>query len=395
MGELSETNNNSELVNNYYCSHLLYSLEQLPMFFYGTKKTLGDLFGKIIGSKGGYKIFEVTDNIEGDLINRYIKISCDASVGLPTSADQDVYIAAMHLIMDQYIKNKYGFTRQVQLNAADLIKILKYKRSGKVNKDLELSFQRLSGLRLWQAHYLKTKQENGEKIPFQIDENKDFSIFTKFEKTYVKNRNGQEVLVFRLELAEWVYEDIITGYTTGLNLELYFNLTKGRCRRIYRFIDTGRHNKSNFIAFNKLESVLTLIDMEVKVRNKKIKECLKELKDKGYLDKFEFCQTGIKVVYSKKKIANQFQTKDGYITKQKKVIKLTDLERKLAYELAKKCENLEELGVFEEIFSEYTAESIHITERNCVEEMFFHGIKNNKTALFIDLLKKYGHKKVK
>lgn len=356
------------------------NLEKIPFVSFYNYKNKKKIEDSIRNTKGGLEVFSQT---MPDGSRRSIKLDVSMSYGLPVSDDQDVWVVVSHKLSEEHFKKK-KFGDLLEIEMTEFARIMKRSKTGTFYRHIEESLNRLAGVSLFHNQCLFKKNENNEKLDLEFDAKKGLKIINSVTSLKIKNKNKRIKSVVQLEIPKWIKLNYINFYTTQLDIDFYFSLTKGRTRRLCRFLDIYRYTKQYFLEFNRCDSVLFLNAIKDRYkRNEKIRIALKDLKAKGYLEDFEFEDYGIRVVFSK--------VKKPYQKKLSK--KFTKEEEDSLNSLLSYVEEPDSEPLFRSLIRDYTPASVIHSMDLTAETIRLEGVKKTKAAVFVYHIKKYGKKR--
>lgn len=357
------------------------NIEKMPIVFFGTKQKKRALEKKIFESGKPYEISSVTSE-DGSIVKK-ISIAPNAAYGLPTEFDQDIIVVVFYHLYD--LNKKLGYCpRKIRIALSDFPKIMEISKKGRLYKDIERSAERVSGCEIYQDKFVTVKEKNGnlriyEKISLKLFH---FNGIHKEEKI---TQRGKKVKKHYLdfEIPEWVTNNIQNLYTTEFDIRKYFLMKGGRTKKLYRFLELIRYNKTVPISYEKLQKELWIEAKEEFHRREALKRSFAPLVKSGYLTDFKFDEYGAMVTFSS--------------------VKKRKLQAQLTFEEMGRQENilsmmLEKLGdnqsenFYRKVAQRYPEELIHKCLSLTREVIETQKIKKSKGAVFTDILKREGEK---
>ncbi len=352
------------------------NIEKMPIFFFGTEEKKKALEKKIASSNEPYEVSSVID--ETGAIKK-LSVAPNAIYGMLTEFDQDITTVVFYQLYDFTRKGGYC-PRKIRIPFSDFPKIMQIKKQGVLYKNIERSAKRISNFEILQDKYITVKEKGGQ---LKIYEEKSLKLFY-FKGIFKKEketRSGKRTKKYYLELEipEWVTNNIENFYTSEFDIKTYFTVKGGRTRKLYRFLEFIRYEKTKFISYKKLQTELWVEGKE-KFR---IKEALKRsfapLVESGYLHTFAFNNIGVLVTFSS-------------VKRQKKDIQLTleDIARQdsLVLEMLDKLGDLKSKNFYYKVAQKVPEELIHKSLSLTREVLENRQIKISKGAVFTDILKR-------
>lgn len=172
----------------------------------------------------------------GKIVRRTWTVQGGSEVGLPTSTDEDVYVALMELT------RKQGFGDQkVPFSRYDLVKRLGWCPCGKCYRRLEESLLRLSNVFI---HAQNAFWDNSARAYVTVG----FTLiqgYHLYDET-VRRKTGTSQPMSWIMWSDQLYRSFKSGYIKFLDTDLYFRLRTATSRRLYRYLDKKFGNDDRF-----------------------------------------------------------------------------------------------------------------------------------------------------
>jgi hypothetical protein len=214
----------------------------------------------------------------GKQIIRKLTISTPEEYGLPTSIDDDVILALIHLT-----KQQNNFTRQeVFFTRRQLIDLLGWTDKGRNYERIETSLDR------WASTYLKYENAWWDNEGRRWTSG-GFHIIDSFRIRDGRTSSGQGQL-FRSQIV-WgkeFFQSCQAGYLKSLDYDMYIQLKYHPSKRMYRFLDKRFYHKADW-SFELRDFAIEHVGLSRAYRDAgKIKEKLQpgieELERVGFLE---------------------------------------------------------------------------------------------------------------
>jgi hypothetical protein len=176
---------------------------------------------------------------------------------------------------------------------------MEISKGGKLYKGVERSAERVSGCEIYQDKFVTVKEKNGNLKIYEKTSLKLFH-FNGIHKEEKETQRGKKVKKYYLdfEIPEWVVNNIENLYTTEFDIKKYFLVKGGRTRKLYRFLELIRYNKTVPISYEKLRKELWIDEKEMFNVRRTLKRNLTPLVKSGYLITFGFEENGIVATFS-------------------------------------------------------------------------------------------------
>lgn len=357
------------------------NIEKMPIVFFGSKEKKRALEKQIFESGKPYEISSVTSE-DGSIVKK-LSIAPNAAFGLPTGFDQDIIVVVFYHLYD--LNKKLGYCpRKIRIPLSDFPKIMEISKGGKLYKGIEISAERVSGCEIYQDKFVTVKEKNGKLKIYEKTSLKLFH-FNGIHKEEKITQRGKKIKKYYLdlEIPEWVANNIENLYTTEFDVKKYFLAKGGRTRKLYRFLEFIRYNKTVPVSYEKLKEELWIDEKETYHFRQALKRSFIPLVKSDYLTDFKFDEYGVVVTFSS-------------IKKRKAQIQLTFEEMARQESLASMM--LEKLGdthsenFYRKVAQKYPEDLIHKCLSLTREVIETQKIKKTKGAVFTDILKREGEK---
>jgi Replication initiator protein A len=176
---------------------------------------------------------EIRDQNSGEIIPRRLTITGDAKYGLPTSLDDDVIVALIHMT-----KEANNFTsRTVPFSRMAAVELLGWPRNGQSLRRLDDSLNRWLGVTLrYQNAWWDKAAQTWVNESFHIIDN--LTIYDQQSGRRIRRDPARAAI----PLSTFAWNDIVfrsfeAENLKRLDLSLYFRLSLAPSRRAYRFLD--------------------------------------------------------------------------------------------------------------------------------------------------------------
>lgn len=178
------------------------------------------------------KTLEFRDTIiskNGKEINREWIITGTDKFGLPTSSDDEVLLGLLKLTVEDKFQNK-----KVYFTRYELMKILRWATEGKNYKRLQLSLDRLSGVRIKATNAFFDNEAKNYST-------KNFGILDAYEiNDGRENRHKPSFFIWSDE----IFQSFQSGFIKKIDLDFFLDLNSAISKRLYRFLDKNFWYKS-------------------------------------------------------------------------------------------------------------------------------------------------------
>jgi len=225
--------------------------------------------------------------------------------GLPTAADEELYIALMKVSKDVAFEN-----RRVPIVRYQLAKLLGWGLDGKSYERIEQGLDRLSGVRIKAKNaFWDNAKKKYVTVNFGIID--DYYLYD--EKPGKKQMAQEELSLSNFSWNEVLFNSFRAGNIKTVDAEFYFSLKSPVTKRLYRFLDKKKYGgKPRFeIGIKKLSALLPLRDSYPSHIKLALEKSHNELMDKGFIKKvsYEKAKNGEeKVIYGFPKAQAKGQT---------------------------------------------------------------------------------------
>jgi plasmid replication initiation protein len=262
------------------------------------------LYSKISKNVRSLKFQDTIVGENGKLVRRSWTVQGGSEVGLPTSTDEDVYVALMELTRRQ------GFDDQkVPFSRYDLVRRLGWCPCGKCYQRLEDSLLRLSNVFI---HAQNAFWDNEARAYVTVG----FTLiqgYHLYDET-ARRKAGKPGPMSWILWSDQLYRSFKSGYIKFLDTNLYFNLRTATSRRLYRYLDKKFGNDDKFATdVFKLAHEHLGISRNFRYSSEIVRQlapALNELTDEGYLKNWKLDERIISFVKSKSAKHEAFDTSD-------------------------------------------------------------------------------------
>jgi len=225
------------------------------------------------------KTIEVAQQVRsqnGRFINQRWIVTGSDEYGLPLATDNDIYLALMQVFKEDGFKD-----RTVHFTRYQLLKVMGKAPSKQKYNTIEGALDRLISVVI--------KSENA----FWDNEakayvTKAFHLFESYdlydERVRTPNHGQPDLPLSNVVMSEFLFNSIKSSYIKKLDIGFYFTLQTPLTRRLYRFLDRKRHQRSKFeIDITTLSSLLPLQDQYHSQIKRRLEKAHWELIEKKYL----------------------------------------------------------------------------------------------------------------
>jgi len=357
------------------------NIEKMPIVFFGSQKKKKALEKKIFESGEPYVVSSVT-NEDGSIVKK-LSIAPNAAYGLPTEFDQDVIVVVLHHLYE--LNKKLGYCpKKIRIPLSDFPKIMILNKGGRLYKNIERSAYRISEFGIYQEKFVTVKEKNGN---LKIYEEKTLKLF-HFNGIYKEEKEtpkGKKIKKYYLdfEIPDWVVNNIENLYTTEFDTREYFLVKGGRTRRLYRFLEFIRYNKTIPISYEKLKEELWIKEKGAFHVRRTLERNFAPLVKSGYLTDFKFDEDGVVVTFSAiKKRKHQMQLTFDEMARQESLLSM----------MLEKLGDIKSENFYRKVAHKYPEDLIHKCLSLTQEVIETQKIKRSKGAVFTDILKREGEK---
>jgi len=357
------------------------NIEKMPIVFFGSEKKKRALEKKIFESGKPYEISSVT-NEDGSIVKK-LSIAPNAVYGLPTEFDQDISVVVFYHLYD--LSKKLGYCpRKLRIPLSNFPKIMCLQYHGRLYKDIEKSAHRISELGIYQEKFVTVKEKGGH---LKIYEEKTLKLFhfNGIHKEEKITQRGKKIKKYYLdfEIPEWVRNNIENLYTTEFDIGKYFLMKGGRTKKLYRFLELIRYNKTVPISYEKLKEELWIDEKETYHLRQALKRSFEPLVKSGYLTDFKFDEYRVLITFSSvKKRKLQTQLTFEKMAQQESLVSM----------ILEKLGDSQSENFYRKVAQKYPEELIHKCLSLTREVIETQKIKKSKGAVFTDILKREGEK---
>jgi hypothetical protein len=230
--------------------------------------------------KARSKTIRFTRNIGESRVEAEVRISADEDLGLPTTADQDKYLAFQKLVSD-YIQKHGEISNPFNFQSADILNLLDLADSGENFREIERWLDRMTATTIISrgAVYFAGKRR------WATDR---FHVFSRAVSIGKDLGDGSIADRNYVWLSEWQLENIVNNYLLPVDFEAYKqignHIAKALVPLLQIWLYASREDGFFEKRYDELCQILHLTQYEhaSKIREK-IGPALDELKEKGYI----------------------------------------------------------------------------------------------------------------
>lgn len=255
-------------------SRISINVENMPIFFFGHKKTKERIEKEIQESGKPLVIYEKV--LAGGRVKK-LSLSPSAAFGLPDGFDYDVITVLFYMLFEQ--KREIGICPySVRLAFSDIIKLMQLDVKGATYQAIEKSIKKISSLDIYHEDFVKVRNEEGELVEFQENNLKLFHYAGIYKRETVgSKKNPMEKMYIDLDIPEWQRNNINNNYSTEYDINLYFSIGSRRAKRLYRLLDLIRWREHVSVPQKKIILDLKMEELPPKEIKRTIKKLLEEL----------------------------------------------------------------------------------------------------------------------
>jgi hypothetical protein len=250
------------------------NLELIPIFLY-----------KIRGrSEESLEATNVIRTSDGQRLEQHVKVVGGREYGLPGPTERDVYVGIMKLVHRAGGMPPDGI---VSFSLYELLKILGKNRGGNNYEKVRESLDRIAD----SVIYAKNAFYDNESEQFRTHR------FTPWSVHFASTRQGQGRSAERhvLKFHEILVRSYNSGFLKSLDTDFFFSLKSTMAKSLYQLVDAKRRGRLSWtVAVQQLRQLIPMPESyryDSKIREK-IEPGLKELKQRGFLERYEYEQRG-------------------------------------------------------------------------------------------------------
>lgn len=248
-------------------------------------------------ARSDQKTIEVSQQIkdqEGRTIKQEWIVTGSDKYGLPLAIDEDIYIALMQLYKEDDFRS-----RSVHFSRYEMLRIMGKETSKRGYDRVEEAFNRLVSVTIVSKNAFWDNKA-------RMYVSKAFHLFDSYslydERLTGREREQQSLPLSNIVMSELLFDSIGSGYIKNLDTKLYFSLDTPLSKRLYRYLDKKRYQKTRFeIGLLKLAALLPIQDQYPSQVKRRLDRSHNELIEKRFLKSAAYKETkdndGEKVVY--------------------------------------------------------------------------------------------------
>jgi hypothetical protein len=232
------------------------NLELIPLFLYKTRNR----------SEESLEATNVISTPDGRRLEQYVKVVGGREYGIPGPVDRDVHVGIMKLVHRAGGMPPDGV---VSFSLYELLKILGKNRviyAKNAFYDNESEQFRTHRFTPWSVHFASTTQGQGRSAERHV---------LKFHEILVRSYNS--------------------GFLKSLDTDFFFSLRSPMAKSLYQLVDAKRRTKLSWtVGVQQLRQLIPMPEnyrYDSKIREK-IDPGLKELKRRGFLERYDYEQRG-------------------------------------------------------------------------------------------------------
>ena len=253
----------------------------LPVVFSKDEMNLAEFPFSLLSrrAKANQKTIEINQQVkdqEGRIIKQEWVVTGSDKYGLPLAIDEDVYIALMQLYKENDFKS-----RRVHFSRYELVHAMGKELSKGSYDRVEEAFNRLVSVTIVSKNaFWDNKGEAYVSKAFHLFDS--YSLYN--ERLTGREREQQSLPRSNIVMSEFLFDSIKAGYIKNLDARFYFSLDTPLSKRLYRYLDKKRYQKTRFeISLLKLASLLPVQDQYISQIKRRLERPHNELIEKGFL----------------------------------------------------------------------------------------------------------------
>jgi hypothetical protein len=250
------------------------NLEMIPLFLYKAR-------GR---SEESLEATNVIRTPDGQRLEQYVKVVGGREYGIPGPMDRDVHVAIMKLVHRAGGLPPDGV---VSFSLYELLKVLGKNRGGNNYEKVRQSLDRVADCVI----YAKNAFYDNETEQFRTHR------FTPWSVHFASTRRGQGRSTERhvLKFHEILVQSYNSGYLKTLDTDFFFSLKSPMAKSLYQLVDAKRRGKLSWtVGVQQLRQLIPMPESyryDSKIREK-VEPGLKELKQRGFLERADYEQRG-------------------------------------------------------------------------------------------------------
>jgi hypothetical protein len=250
------------------------NLELLPLFLYKTR-------GR---SEESLEATNVIRTADGQRLEQYIKVVGGREYGLPGPVERDVHVAIMKLVHRAGGMPSDGI---VSFSLYELLKVMGKNRGGNNYEKVRESLDRIAD----SVIYAKNAFYDNETEQFRTHRFTPWSVH--FSST--RQSQGRSAERHVLKFHEILVRSYNSGFLKTLDTDFFFSLKNPMAKSLYQLVDAKRRGKLSWtVGLQQLRQLIPMPESyryDSKIREK-VEPGLKELKQRGFLDRADYEQRG-------------------------------------------------------------------------------------------------------
>jgi hypothetical protein len=250
------------------------NLELIPLFLYKTRRR----------SEESLEATNVIRTPDGRRLEQYVKVVGGREYGIPGPVDRDVHVGIMKLVHRAGGMPPDGV---VSFSLYELLKILGKNRGGNNYEKVRESLDRIADCVI----YAKNAFYDNESEQFRTHR------FTPWSVHFASTTQGQGRSAERhvLKFHEILVRSYNSGFLKTLDTDFFFSLKSPMAKSLYQLVDAKRRTKLSWtVGVQQLRQLIPMPEnyrYDSKIREK-IDPGLKELKRRGFLERYDYEQRG-------------------------------------------------------------------------------------------------------
>jgi hypothetical protein len=250
------------------------NLELIPLFLYKTRRR----------SEESLEAKNVIRTPDGRRLEQYVKVVGGREYGIPGPVDRDVHVGIMKLVHRAGGMPPDGV---VSFSLYELLKILGKNRGGNNYEKVRESLDRIADCVI----YAKNAFYDNESEQFRTHR------FTPWSVHFASTTQGQGRSAERhvLKFHEILVRSYNSGFLKTLDTDFFFSLKSPMAKSLYQLVDAKRRTKLSWtVGVQQLRQLIPMPEnyrYDSKIREK-IDPGLKELKRRGFLERYDYEQRG-------------------------------------------------------------------------------------------------------
>lgn len=232
-------------------------------------------------------VLQIFRRPDGQKIQAKAVIEGIPSLGLPTTADRDKYMAFMKIALDQ--RDAEGqVTNPVRFSGADMIKLLRLRKGGFHYDEINEWCKRLVATTIMSeaSVFLADRKQYA---------NDTFHVFDRVVLLGEQLNDGTRSEFYQVYLSHWQLTNLNQGYLLPLDFNAYLKLRRDIAKALFGHLSIWFYASRGQSVEKKYEDLCQLLNIRAYPHISKarsvLEPSLEELRDIGYLSSWELMRT--------------------------------------------------------------------------------------------------------